>query len=93
MTGEDILSMKAYLVANCLQYDDAIHIRVAERKTGKQFSFEEHIAALVYAQLTNQTKWSRIVPHLSEIDKLFFYYIRRKSKIIPVPTSQMEYLL
>lgn len=83
MTGEDILSMKAYLAANCLQYDDAIHVRVAERKTGKQFSFEEHIAALVYAQLTNQTKWSRIVPHLSEIDKLFFYYDPQKIKNHP----------
>lgn len=83
MTGEDILSMKAYLVANCLQYDDAIHVRVAERKTGKQFSFEEHIAALVYAQLTNQTKWSRIVPHLSEIDKLFFYYDPQEIKNHP----------
>lgn len=38
MTGEDILLMKEYLTANCLQYDDAIHVRVAERKAGKQFS-------------------------------------------------------
>jgi hypothetical protein len=74
MNGNDILLMKSYLTTNCLQYDDAIHVMVAERKNGKQFSFAEHIAALVYAQLTNQTKWSRIVPHLSEIDALFFHY-------------------
>lgn len=83
MTGKDILSMKEYLVSNCLQYDDSIHVRVAERKAGKQFSFQEHIAALVYAQLTNQTKWSRIVPHLTEIDELFFYYDPQEIKKHP----------
>ena len=74
MNGNDILLMRDYLTANCLQYNDTIHVMVAERKAGKQFSFEEHIAALVYAQLTNQTKWNRIVPHLAEIDALFFHY-------------------
>lgn len=93
MTGEDILLMKEYLTANCLQYDDTIHVRVAERRAGKQFSLEEHISALVYAQLTNQTKWSRIVPHLAEIDELFFTMTHKKSKNIPVPTLLTEYLL
>ena len=74
MTGNDILLMQNYLLSNCLQYDDAIHTMVEKRKAGKTFSLEEHIAALVYAQLTNQTKWSRIVPHLPEIDDLFFNY-------------------
>lgn len=74
MTGSDVLLIKEYLIANCLQYEDAIHVMVAKRREGKQFSFKEHIAALIYAQLTNQTKWSRIVPHLAEIDELFFYY-------------------
>ena len=74
MNGHDLLLMKEYLVSNCLQYEDAIHVMVAKRKEGKVFSLEEHIAALVYAQLTNQTKWRRIVPHLAEIDELFFNY-------------------
>ena len=74
MNGNDILLMRDYLTTNCLQYNDTIHVMVAKRKAGKQFSLAEHIAALVYAQLTNQTKWSRIVPHLAEIDALFFHY-------------------
>lgn len=74
MTGNDLLSMRDYLITNSLQYNDAINVMVAERKAGKVFTHEEHIAALVYAQLTNQTKWSRIVPHLEEIDALFFNY-------------------
>jgi len=75
-----ILHMRDYLVANCLQYDDAIHVMVAQRNAGKVFSLENHIAGLVYAQLTNQTKWSRIVPHLKEIDALFFHYDPQRIK-------------
>ena len=74
MTGKDILLIKNYLSTHCLQYQDSINTMVAKRTAGKIFSFEEHIAALIYAQLTNQTQWSRIVPHLKEIDELFFNY-------------------
>lgn len=74
MTGNDIFLMRSYLISNSLRYNDAINAKVAERKSGKVFSLKEHIAAFIYAQLTNQTKWSRIVPHLQEIDELFFYY-------------------
>lgn len=74
MKGHELLLMRDYLKDQCLQYDDAIHVMVAKRKAGKKFSLSDHIAGLIYAQLTNQTKWSRIVPHLKEIDQLFFSY-------------------
>lgn len=78
-----IVRMRDYLARNCMQYDDAINMMVAKREKGKVFSIEDHVAALIYAQLTNQTKWSRIVPHLQEIDQLFFHYdiseIKKKS--------------
>lgn len=83
MTGNDIFLMRSYLISNSLRYNDAINAKVAERKSGKVFSLEEHIAALIYAQLTNQTKWSRIVPHLAEIDELFFYYNPQEIKKHP----------
>lgn len=83
MTGNDVLLMRSYLISNSLRYNDAINAKVAERKIGKVFSLEEHIAALIYAQLTNQTKWSRIVPHLAEIDELFFYYNPQEIKKHP----------
>ena len=83
MTGNDILEMRSYLATNCLRYNDAINEMVAKRKTGKVFSLAEHIAALIYAQLTNQTKWNRIVPHLSEIDDLFFHFDPEKIKKLP----------
>ena len=74
MTGVELKSMQAYLTSNCLQYSDSIHVMVEQRQQGKVFSLEEHIAALVYAQLTPQTTWSHIVPHLAEIDRLFCDY-------------------
>ena len=74
MTGTDLLSMRKYLAENCLQYSDAIHVMVERRQQGMVFALENHISALIYAQLTNQTKWSRIVPHLEEINQLFFNY-------------------
>lgn len=80
MTGEELLLMQAYLKETCTQYDDAIHVMVEKRKNGHRFSLQEHMAALVYAQLTNQTKWSRIVPHLKEIDALFFHYDPQRIK-------------
>ncbi|MGN0905831.1 MAG: hypothetical protein ACI4NM_01675, partial [Bullifex sp.] len=57
--------------------------KVTLRRNGKQFSLEEHIEGLVCAQLTNQTKWSRIVPHLDEIRKLFFNYDAKEIKKHP----------
>lgn len=83
MTGAELLLMQSYLKETCTQYDDAIHVIVAKRKDGHTFSMEEHIAGLIYAQLTNQTKWSRIVPHLEEIDELFFHYDPQRIKAMP----------
>lgn len=80
MNGQALLLMRDYLKDMCLQYDDSIHVMVAQRKQGKKFSLSDHVAGLIYAQLTNQTKWSRIVPHLKEIDNLFFSYDVEKIK-------------
>ena len=74
MSGEYLFQMDKYLRDQGLRYDDAINDMVAARENGKEFLLQEHIAGLVYALLTNQTRWSRIVPHLSEIDELFHHY-------------------
>ena len=74
MDGACIFLIDRYLRDQGLLYDDAVSDMVAARKNGKLFSFSEHLAGLVYAFLTNQTKWSRIVPHLPEIDALFQNY-------------------
>lgn len=66
--------MQEYLNAKGLLHNFVLEQRINERKSGRKFSIEEHIAGLIYSQLSNQTEWSRISPHLSEIDELFFHY-------------------
>ncbi len=50
------------------------------RKNGHVFSKEEHLKMFIYAQLSNQRAWEPIVPHLREIDKIFFDYEYDKVK-------------
>lgn len=74
MTGEYLTVMNNYLNQHGCGYSGAISKMVLARNNGKVFSFSEHIVGFVYALLTNQTKWNHIVPHLPEIDELFFHY-------------------
>jgi len=69
-----LLEIREYLLQKNAFYSNTFPNLVEERKQGRQFNFEEHIKGLVYSQLSAQTQWHRIVPHLSEIDNLFHYY-------------------
>ena len=80
-----LIKMQEYLRSKGLLYDSELERRINDRKNGRIFSFEEHIAGLIYSQLSNQTEWSRISPHLSEIDELFFNY--DIGKIMSVPCT------
>ena len=51
---------------------------VADRIAGRTFNFNEHLRGLLYSQLSAQTEWVRIVPHLPEIDDLFWGYDAEK---------------
>ncbi len=75
-----------YLVENNIEFENHDLIRnIKARKEGKQFTFEDNIKGLIYAQLGNQTKWINIAPKLPEIDKLFYYY--DKNKILTTPAD------
>lgn len=74
MNAESLTLMRTFLLENGVRYNDSISEMVVRRNRGEEFSFSEHLSALIYAMLTNQTKWNRIVPHLSDIDELFFHY-------------------
>ncbi|MCL1873896.1 MAG: hypothetical protein FWF85_07255 [Clostridiales bacterium] len=54
--------------------DSAIFTFMEERKKCGSFDLSRHIKGLIYAQLTNQTKWANIEPKLYLVDKLFFDY-------------------
>lgn len=67
------------LADNHVDVKDMFHLNmIAQRESGKTFTFNEHIRALVYSLLTNQTRWVRIVPNLPKIDQLFLNYDRIK---------------
>lgn len=83
MNAESLTLMRTFLLENGVRYNDSISDMVVRRNSGETFSFSEHLSALIYAMLTNQTKWSRIVPHLPEIDELFFFYDKKEIKQRP----------
>lgn len=69
-----LFKMKAYLDEQGLLYSTTFPEFITQRQKGKFFSFEEHLKGLIYALLSAQVPWHRIVPHLHEIDQLFFNY-------------------
>lgn len=75
-----LFEIKNYLRQHGLQYECEVDKFVKARNAGKKYSLEEHIRGLVYALLTNQTKWNRITPHLAEIDQIFFAYAPEQIK-------------
>lgn len=72
--AEFIFRIRDYLAARGLKYESAIDEGIKARQNGKQYSFSEHTKGLIYSLLTNQTPWKRIVPHLREVDAIFFNY-------------------
>jgi endonuclease III len=65
--------IKSYLESKGLRYEPVFNA-IEARNGGKQFTLSEHIRALIYSLLSNQTPWSRIEPHLREIDQIFRDY-------------------
>lgn len=66
--------IRDYLQKRHIEYNaDAVN-SIKERNSGKEFTLNEHIKAMVYSLLTNQTVWSRIQPCLPSIDKIFHNY-------------------
>ncbi len=78
--------IRAYLISTNVDFENHELLRnIEDRKNGRVFTFSDNIKGLIYAQLSNQTKWINIVPKLAQIDKLFFYY--NKDKIFSMPAS------
>ena len=69
-----LLEMRDYLARNGMLYSTTFPELMKDRASGKIFSLNDHLRALIYAQLSANTRWSRIAPHLQEIDRLFSDY-------------------
>lgn len=66
--------IRDYLQKRHIEYNADAVKSIKERNSGKEFTLNEHIKAMVYALLTNQTVWSRVQPCLPAIDKIFHNY-------------------
>ncbi|MBQ8054840.1 MAG: hypothetical protein IJ198_13725 [Lachnospiraceae bacterium] len=66
--------MKDYLTDRGVLYDSSLAEEIRNRSAGKKYTINDHVHAMIYALLSNQTKWVRIEPHLEEIRELFFDY-------------------
>ncbi|MDP3385786.1 MAG: hypothetical protein Q8S24_01025 [Eubacteriales bacterium] len=69
-----LFKIRDFLESKGLRYESTLNNQIKDRNEGKKYAKWEHIRALIYAMLTNQTKWHRIEPHFAEIDVLFFDY-------------------
>jgi len=78
--------IRDYLSVNKIDFENHELIRnIKDRRNGRKFTFEDNIKGLIYAQLSNQTKWVNIATKLSQIDKLFFSF--DKAKITQIQAS------
>lgn len=69
-----LIVIRNYLESKGLTYNTSLTAEIEKRKGGKKYTIRDHIRGMIYSMLTNQTKWYRIEPHLSEVDALFFNY-------------------
>ena len=66
--------IRNYLESKGLLYNTSLTAEIKKRRAGKQYTIRDHVRGLIYSFLTNQTKWYRVEPHLTEINELFYDY-------------------
>lgn len=69
-----LFDLQDYLISNVTGFNTELSEAYKRRLRGESFSIQDHIKGLVYAQLTPQQEWHNVVPHLPEIDAIFFNY-------------------
>lgn len=78
-----IFKIRDWLEKNGKRYQGFQTKLISLRKSGHDFSTEEHIKGIIYSLLSSQTVWARIEIHLQEIDALFYDY--NVEKILNTP--------
>lgn len=72
--------LEEYLKNKVQDIDLTILEAVEQRKNGKNFSFEEHLRGLVYAQLSALVSWKKIKDNQSKLDEIFCNFDRQQLK-------------
>ena len=78
--------LEEYLNNNVDDIDQTILNAIELRKNGHIFSFEEHLKAFIYAQLSALVSWKKICEHKQELDLLFCNFDKDKLKEIAPET-------
>jgi len=81
--AEFLFLIKDYLDERGLLCESSIDKAICERENGKTYNLSDHVRGLIYSLLTNQTSWKRIVPHLEEVDEIFYQYDIKRIKACP----------
>ena len=76
--GKYLSVIRDFLESKGLGYNTSLTAEIEKRKAGKQYTIRDYIRGMIYALLSNQTKWYRVEPHLPEIDELFYNYDSEK---------------
>lgn len=69
-----LFTIQDYLSKNGKLYPSEAVKNVKAREKGEGRTLSEHVKAMVYAMLSNESKWESIEPNLSKIDKIFHDY-------------------
>lgn len=80
-----LTGIRSQLEINDIPYINHAMDHLEETPARRLPTFDEHIRALIYSLLSNQTKWINIAPKLPLVDSLFFGYA--KGKIFEQPAS------
>ena len=72
--GKFLFTIQDYLSKHGELYPSEAVKKVKAREKGEGRSLSEHVKAMIYAMLSNETKWENIEPNLSKIDKIFHDY-------------------
>lgn len=74
MDAKFIFMIQNELKTKGISYENRLMTQIKKRKAGKKYHLKEHIQAMIYAMLSNQSKWKHIEQHLPEIDVIFYGY-------------------
>lgn len=72
--------LEEYLKDRVQDIDLTILEAVEQRKSGKSFSFEEHLRGFVYAQLSALVSWKKIKDNQPRLDEIFCNFDRQQLK-------------
>ncbi len=73
-SGQYLFTMREYLRKEGKLYPSEAVLKVNAREKGEAHSLSEHVKAMIYALLANESKWENIEANLPMIDSIFHNY-------------------